>query len=73
MNRGALARYEREICGFSLRCQWEKGVAALLDNERGSEAQAAVSRPQVMGLNSAFLSLTLFSNRKSESGLQLLK
>lgn len=42
-------------------------MTAVLDNERGSEPQAAVSRPQVMRLNSDFLSLTLFYNRKSEA------
>lgn len=47
-------------------------MAALLDNERGSEAQAAVSRPQDMGLNSAFLSLTLFSNRKSVATFKVI-
>lgn len=49
-------------------------MAALLNNERDSEMQAAVSRPQVMGLHSGFLSLALFYNKKkTEHGLQLLK
>lgn len=48
-------------------------MAALLGNERGSETRAEVSGPQVMEINSAFLPLTLFSDRKSESGWQLLK
>lgn len=72
MKTGALAEYEYDICGFIPLCQQEKGVSALLDNERGSETQAAVPRPQVMGLNSDFFSLTLFYNRKRECGLQLL-
>lgn len=64
MKTGALAEYEYDICGFIPLCQQEKGVSALLDNERGSETQAAVPRPQVMGLNSDFFLTDLVLQQK---------